>query len=51
MDEETVYRIYSIDSIFVGDGSIPHTPPLGKAASPDPTMFASQRVSGIGVIV
>jgi len=51
MDEETVYKIWLIDSISVGDGGIPHTPPLGKAASPDPTIFASQRVSGRGIFV
>jgi hypothetical protein len=50
MDEETVYKIWLIDSISVGDGGIPHAPPLGKAASPDPTIFASQRVSGRGVL-
>jgi hypothetical protein len=49
MDEETVYKIWLMDSISVGDGAIPHTPPLGEAASPDPTQFASQRVSGRGV--
>ena len=49
MDEETVGGVLLMDSSFVGDGGIPHTPPLGKAASPDPTMFASQRVSGRGV--
>jgi hypothetical protein len=49
VDEETVYKIWLIDSISVGDAAIPHTPPLGKAASPDPTIFASQRVSGKGI--
>jgi hypothetical protein len=50
MDEETVGNVLLMDSTSVGDAAIPHTPPLGKAASPDPTMFASQRVSWRGVL-
>jgi hypothetical protein len=51
MDKETVGNVLLMDSISVGDGGIPHTPPLGKAASPDPTMFALQRVSERGAFV
>jgi hypothetical protein len=34
MDEDTVYKIWLIDSLFVGDGGIPHT--AGEEPSPDP---------------
>jgi len=52
MNEETVGNVLAIDSISVGDAAIPHDPPpLGKAASPDPTIFALQRVSWRGVFM
>jgi hypothetical protein len=38
MDEETVKKIWMIDSISVGDGGIPHTPPLGVATPQTPAM-------------
>jgi hypothetical protein len=36
MDEETVGNILLMDSIFVGDGSIPHTPLSGRNPSRTP---------------
>jgi hypothetical protein len=35
-DEETVSKICLIESIFLGDGSIPQTPLLGETVSPRP---------------
>jgi len=38
IDEETVYKIWLIDSTSVGDGAIPHTPPPGRNPPRTPGM-------------
>jgi hypothetical protein len=38
MDEDTVYKIWLIDSLFVGVGVIPHTPPPGRNPPRTPGM-------------
>ncbi|MGD8458430.1 MAG: hypothetical protein PVF83_18805 [Anaerolineales bacterium] len=35
-DEETVGNVLVIDSMFVGSGATPHTPPPEEEPSPDP---------------
>jgi hypothetical protein len=39
VDEEKVFKICLIDSIFLGDGSIPQTPLLGGK----PSVFANRK--------
>jgi hypothetical protein len=36
VDKETVDNVFLSDSIFVGDGGIPHNPTVGEEPSPNP---------------
>jgi hypothetical protein len=36
VDKETVVNVLLTDSIFVGDGGIPHNPTVGEEPSPNP---------------
>ena len=44
IDEDTVGNVISSVSMFVGRRVPPHTPTLGKAASPNPTMSCGVEV-------